>query len=62
MKVKISVYNNLGQLVTVVKNEVLKAGSHEVKIKADNLSSGVYFYEVVAGNVNRTVKKMVLLK
>jgi len=62
MKVKISVYNNLGQLVTVVKNEVMKSGSHEVKIKADNLASGVYFYEVVAGNVNRSVKKMVLLK
>ncbi|MCA0447396.1 MAG: T9SS type A sorting domain-containing protein [Bacteroidetes bacterium] len=62
MKVKISVYNNLGQLVTVVKNEVMKAGSHEVKIKADNLASGVYFYEVLAGNVNRSVRKMVLLK
>lgn len=62
MKVKISVYNNLGQLVTVVKNEIMKSGSHEVKIKADNLASGVYFYEVLAGNANRSVKKMVLLK
>ncbi len=60
--VKISIYNNLGQVVRVVKDENMKAGSHEIKIIATDLSSGVYFYEVLAGENTRAIKKMVLVK
>jgi hypothetical protein len=65
--VKIMVYNLLGQVVRQVVSEVQKTGYHEVNFSADNLSSGVYFYSIVAGSTSnkqefKSVKKMLLLK
>jgi hypothetical protein len=65
--VKLIVYNLLGQVVREVVNEVQQAGYHEVNFGANNLSSGVYFYSIVANSTSnrqdfRSVKKMLLLK
>ncbi len=59
--VKLSVYNVLGQEVANLVNENQTAGSHNVTFNASNLSSGVYFYTIKAGNFTET-KKMSLLK
>ncbi|MEN8192742.1 MAG: T9SS type A sorting domain-containing protein [Bacteroidota bacterium] len=59
--VNIKVYNNLGQLVTTLFNGVNEAGTHEVVWNAADLSSGVYFYTINAGDFVAT-KKMILLK
>jgi hypothetical protein len=59
--VNIEVYNTIGQRVETILNQHIKAGYHEVEFNAENLSSGVYFYRIEAGEF-QDVKKMVLIK
>ena len=59
--VKIELYNTLGQNVKTLLNKAMKAGYHEVEFNASNLSSGVYFYRIEAGEF-QDVKKMILLR
>ena len=47
--VKIEIYNNLGQCIETMRYEDMNAGKHEVKFKVKNLSSGIYFYRIEAG-------------
>jgi photosystem II stability/assembly factor-like uncharacterized protein len=60
-KVKIELYNTLGQRVETLLKQNMKAGYHEVEFNAQNLSSGIYFYRIKAGEF-QDVKKMVLLR
>ena len=60
-KVKLNVYNAIGQLVTTLVNQELTAGIHEVKFNGYNYPSGVYFYQITADNYTNT-KKFILLK
>jgi hypothetical protein len=60
-KVLLKVYDILGKEVTTLVNEQLKPGSYEVEFNGTNYPSGVYFYELRAGNYYET-KKMVLVK
>ena len=59
--VKLIVYNLLGQKVATLVNEQKPAGAYSVKFNASNLSTGIYFYTLRAGNF-MTTKKMILLK
>ncbi len=59
--VKLIIYNNLGMEVKTLVNETQSAGNYEVNFNGENLSSGVYFYVLKAGNFTET-KKMTLLK
>jgi hypothetical protein len=59
--VTLEVYNALGQKVSTLVNTRMSAGSHTVKFDAGNLTSGVYFARITAGNFV-TTKKMLLLK
>ena len=59
--IKLEIYNVLGELVQVLKNEVQKAGSHSVNFNASAFSSGVYFYKLTSGKGHMS-KKMVLIK
>ncbi len=65
-RVKIEIYNSIGQKVTTLVNGMKRAGEHEIRWNASNLSTGVYFYSIKAAGVNGknffTVKKMILLK
>ncbi len=65
-KVKMAVYNLKGELVTMLLDEFRAAGYHRVVwdsriTNGPQLSSGIYFYTLSAGDF-RAVKKMVLLK
>lgn len=60
-KVNITVYDLLGNVIAVLVNEEKAAGSYEIKYDASSLSSGVYFYKLLAGEFVST-KKMNLLK
>jgi len=60
-KVKLAVYDLLGKEVAVLVNGMRNAGSQTVTFNAKNLSSGVYFYKLEAGNT-MLAKKMILLK
>jgi photosystem II stability/assembly factor-like uncharacterized protein len=59
--VNMSFTNVLGEIVFEAINEVKEAGIHEYNFNAVNLSSGIYFYQLVVGNY-REIKKMVLLR
>ena len=59
--VTIRVYNLLGQVVRTLVNQNQSAGTHTISFKADDLTSGIYFYSIQAGSFNQ-VKKMMLLK
>ena len=59
--VTLKVYNILGSEVATLVNENLSAGSYRFNFDARNLASGVYLYELNAGNF-REIKKMNLLK
>jgi hypothetical protein len=58
--VKLSVFDVLGREVTLLVNERKEAGVHEVKFDATNLSSGVYFYRLHAGDFVQTRRLVVL--
>jgi hypothetical protein len=65
-KVEVSVYNVLGQEVKTLISEELTAGNHTIVWDGRNgsgsaVSSGIYFYRIVAGDFSQT-KKMLMLK
>ena len=60
-QVSLKVYNSLGQLVTTLANGEQEAGYHEVRFEGSRLASGVYFYQLQAGNFVQT-KKLLLLR
>lgn len=51
----------LGNEVATLVDEIRPAGSYEIEWDASNLSSGVYFYQLKAGNFIKT-KKLILMK
>jgi len=57
--VVVEVMNVTGQKVMELNNGTLNAGNHSFKINASQLSSGIYFYTVRAGNSSVT-KKMIV--
>jgi hypothetical protein len=59
--VKINVYDITGREITILVNDFRNAGRYEVQFNASNLSSGIYFYKMQAGDY-KAVRKMVLLK
>ena len=59
--VKLKVYNLIGEVVKELVNSNLSAGTYTIDFRAENLSSGIYFYRLEAGNTVQT-KKMTLLK
>lgn len=60
-QVEISIYDVLGKEVAVLENEYKSAGAYSKSFNASNLSSGLYFYTIRAGNYVST-KKMLLAK
>jgi hypothetical protein len=59
--VKIKVFDILGNEIATLVNEEKSAGVYEITFFAGNLSSGVYFYQLQAGEFVQT-KKMILMK
>ena len=59
--VKLKIYNVLAQNVATLIDGVKNAGKHQVIFHGENLSSGIYFYRIEAGEY-QSVKKMILLK
>ena len=60
-KVSLIIYNLRGQEVAKLVSGEMEAGYHKVTWDASNLSSGIYFYRLQAGDFVHT-RKMVLLK
>jgi photosystem II stability/assembly factor-like uncharacterized protein len=60
-KVKLIVYNTLGQSIKILENSFKNAGNYSINFNASDLPSGIYFYKLEAGQFTQ-VKKMILLK
>ncbi|MFZ2323456.1 MAG: T9SS type A sorting domain-containing protein [Ignavibacteriaceae bacterium] len=59
--VTLEILNVTGERVDVLISEELNAGNYNYEWNAANLTSGIYFYQLTAGNLRET-KKMLLLK
>ena len=59
--VNLVVYDALGREVSELVNERLSNGSYRVDFNAANLTSGVYYYKLIAGDFSET-KAMMLVK
>jgi hypothetical protein len=60
-KIRLSVFNMLGQEVQVLVDGQMEAGYHKATFDGADMSSGVYFYRLQVDN-NVMTKKMVLMK
>lgn len=63
--IRLNVYNIAGQKLESIVNETQSEGLHSTKWNGQNLSSGVYFYELIASNERQSFsekKMMILLK
>lgn len=59
--VKIDLFNIIGRQVTTLVDKDQSPGFYEVKLDGSNLSSGMYFYRIQAGDFTET-KKLLLIK
>lgn len=59
--VSLKVYDVIGNEVATLIDEYKPAGMHNVQFTMNNLTSGVYFYQLKAGSFTET-KKMILIK
>ncbi len=57
----LKVYDILGREVTALVNEEKSAGNYQVTFDGSKLSSGVYFYQLKAGNYIET-RKLIMMK
>jgi hypothetical protein len=60
-KVRIAVYNHLGQQVALIADKEYSPGCYSINFNGASLASGIYFYGIETGSFTQT-KKMVLLK
>ncbi|MEJ2636085.1 MAG: T9SS type A sorting domain-containing protein [Calditrichia bacterium] len=60
--VTLRVYNILGEeIVTLINNQKMAAGKHQVNFDAGNLSSAIYFYRLESGGLSQ-IRKMFLMQ
>jgi hypothetical protein len=59
--VTLKIYNAIGQEIARPISKEMSAGNHTLEFNANNLSSGIYFYELASGDYKVT-RKMTLLK
>jgi photosystem II stability/assembly factor-like uncharacterized protein len=59
--VELTVYDNLGRIISTIVNKPQKAGYYEVIFDAGRYSSGIYYYRISV-DLNSETKKMLLLR
>ena len=60
-RVRLTVYNILGEVVRVLVDDVLPAGEYRIPFRGEGLPSGIYLYEFTAGEY-RSIRQMLLVK
>jgi hypothetical protein len=60
VKVKLEVYNVVGQRIAVLVDAKQKAGHHEVVFENSSLPSGVYFYRLQTDMFTQTMKMLMV--
>ncbi|MCF8302706.1 MAG: T9SS type A sorting domain-containing protein [Bacteroidales bacterium] len=57
--VEVSIYNNMGQLVSQIDKGELRSGLHKIQVSASDLSAGSYFYTVKVDD-SQVTKQMIV--
>ncbi len=60
-QIQLRVYNLTGQLVSILAEGSYEAGHYEFVFNAENLASGMYFYQLETNNFSQ-LRKMILMK
>jgi len=60
--VKISIFNIKGEFIQNLINNKQDKGHHSVIFNADNLNSGIYYYQLEVDGITKETKKMLYLK
>jgi hypothetical protein len=60
-KIKLTIYNLIGEEVALLVNGIVEVGFYEVTFNATKLPGGIYFYRLQANGYTQT-KKMILMK
>lgn len=65
--VRMFIYNSIGQVIKELVSQVQKRGTYEMSFSSSSLSSGIYFYSILAISMDgkqkySNTKKMILLK
>lgn len=60
-KIKLEVFNNLGEKVKTLVNQIQDSGNYTINFNATGLASGNYFFTLTSDNIVKS-NKMVLLK
>lgn len=60
-KVMLKIYDIVGKEITTIVNEEKEIGNYSINFDSNNLSSGVYLYEIVVNNYH-AIKKLVIIK
>ncbi|MCB9499675.1 MAG: T9SS type A sorting domain-containing protein [Erysipelotrichaceae bacterium] len=58
---KIYLYDILGREIMILVDEFKSVGNYEIKVNAEYLSNGIYFYRIISGHYSET-KKMIVVK
>ena len=61
IEVTLTIFDALGRTVATLVNERKSTGLHSINFEASNLSSGIYFYRLDAGEFSFT-KRLTLIK
>jgi flagellar hook assembly protein FlgD len=61
VNVVLKIYNILGREITTLVNKQQKPGNYQVEWNAEDLSSGIYFYQLKVNGWS-DIKKMILLR
>ena len=59
-EVQVTIYDLLGKEITTLVSEIQEAGIRSVQWYATNVASGVYYYQIRAGEYVQTMKMVVL--
>lgn len=65
-KVKLTIYNSLGEVVEILVNEVVNAGTYSSNFRANHLSSGIYLIKLDAVGIStaksftQTIKSLLI--
>ncbi|MCK4979260.1 MAG: T9SS type A sorting domain-containing protein [Candidatus Delongbacteria bacterium] len=61
-QVKLTVFNSTGQIVSVLTNKNYQKGTYSVLFNAENMNSGMYFYQLKVDDVVKENRKKLFLK
>ncbi|RPI75947.1 MAG: T9SS C-terminal target domain-containing protein [Ignavibacteriales bacterium] len=61
-EILLSIYNQLGESLGYLFKGYKEAGTHKIKFDGKNLTSGIYFYTLIASSGLKQTRKMILLK